>query len=436
MIRLKYQNGMSELMIETYEQALAFIHGRHKWTKTPTFDRLGLILATLNHPEDKQKYIHVTGTNGKGSTSQMMASILRAAGLEVGLFSSPFIEQFNERIQDNQGSISDEMLLNLVQRLEPLVRAQDMDHPGFELTEFEIVTVLMFMYFERRPVDVVILEVGIGGMWDSTQIIADKLAAVITSVSYDHMHVLGDTLTEITEQKADIIAPGRPVVVGDLPQEAMAVVQELSNTRQSDLYVYGQQFEMDKHDGQLMYTSEQKNIVVQLNLHGQYQIGNAGVAIQTVRLVAPMLGVQLSDEMIQRGLSQVTWPARFETIQENPLVIVDGAHNVAGIEALVQTLRVSYADQKVGIVFSALADKHFQLMLQELLAEPNLQVVVVPFVAPGSRQAINELPFEHPRLTWGNDWQVAMTALQKQTDMTVVTGSLYFVSDVRRAMHV
>lgn len=432
MIRLKYQNGMSELMIETYEQALAFIHGRHKWTKTPTFDRLGFILATLNHPEHKQKYIHVTGTNGKGSTSQMMASILRAANLQVGLFSSPFIERFNERIQDNNGPISDVQLLTLVQRLEPLVCAQDVAHPGFELTEFEIVTVLMFMYFEQMPVDVVILEVGIGGMWDSTQIIADKLAAVITSVSYDHMHVLGNTLTEITQQKADIIAPGKPVIVGDLPQEALTVVQDIAQKRDSDLYVDGQSFGMRTVDHQLTYVIDQHKLPVQLNLNGQYQIGNAAVAIKTVQIVAPMLGVTIADASIQEGLRHVIWPARFETVADHPLVIVDGAHNVAGIDALVQTLRSSYSDKTVGIVFSALADKHFEQMLRHLLAETNLKIVVVPFTAPGSRQAIAGLPFTHPRLTWGDDWQTALKSLQAQTDMMVITGSLYFVSEVRQ----
>lgn len=421
-------------MIETYDQAIAFIHGRHKWTKTPTFDRLALILATLGHPERAQKYIHVTGTNGKGSTSQMMAGMLRAAGLQVGLFSSPFIERFNERIQDNNGQISDAELLALMQVLAPVVMAQDESHPGLELTEFEVVTVLMFMYFHQHPMDVVILEVGIGGMWDSTQIIPDKLASVITSVSYDHMHVLGHTLTEIAMQKADIIEPERPVIVGPLPDEAMAVVVQLAKERQSDLLVDDKNFHMTPQDDGLHYTGLGRDIAVQLNLQGQYQIDNAAVAITTVLAVAPALEIAVTNQSIQDGLKHVTWPARFETVQTNPLIIVDGAHNVAGIEALVETLRVKYADKYINVVFSALADKNFQQMLETLLAENNISVTVVPFVAPGARQAMAGLPFKHVRLKWQASWQEAMAYTVRDADVTIVTGSLYFVSEVRHAL--
>lgn len=421
-------------MIETYDQAIAFIHGRHKWTKTPTFDRLALILATLGHPEREQKYIHVTGTNGKGSTSQMMAGMLRAAGLQVGLFSSPFIERFNERIQDNDGQIPDAELLALMQVLAPVVMAQDELHPGLELTEFEVVTVLMFLYFHQHPMDVVILEVGIGGMWDSTQIIPDKLAAVITSVSYDHMHVLGHTLTEITTQKADIIEPERPVIVGPLPDEAMAVVVQLAKERQSDLLVDGKNFHITPQDDGLHYTGLGRDIAVQLNLQGQYQIDNAAVAITTILTITPALEIAITNQSIQDGLRHVTWPARFETVQTNPLIIVDGAHNVAGIEALVETLRVKYADKHINVVFSALADKNFQQMLETLLSENNISVTVVPFVAPGARQAMAGLPFKHGRLTWQASWQEAMVHTVRDADVTIVTGSLYFVSEVRHAL--
>lgn len=418
-------------MIATYDEAIAFIHGRHKWTKTPTFDRLALILATLGHPEREQKYIHVTGTNGKGSTSQMMAGILRAAGLQVGMFSSPFIERFNERIQDNTGQIPDEVLLTLMQELAPLVEAQDTQHPGFELTEFEVVTTLMFMYFRLNPMDVVILEVGIGGMWDSTQIIPDKLAAVITSVSYDHMHVLGNTLTEITTQKADIIQADRPVIVGPLPDEAMVVVKETTRNRQSELLIDGHDFKMTQKIDGLHYTGLGRDVTVQLSLQGQYQIHNAGVAITTVLTVAHTLGIDVANKIIQVGLSHVTWPARFETVQTSPLIIVDGAHNVAGIEALVETLRMNYADKQVNVIFSALADKNFEQMLEKLLTETNINVTVVPFVAPGARHAMTELPFEHERLAWRNSWQEAMDMTSEDANVTIVTGSLYFVSEVR-----
>src|SRR5699024_690356 len=202
--------GSKMAKIETVRDAIDYIHGRHKWTKTPTFERLNKILARLGHPEQQLKYVHVTGTNGKGSTSKMIAQLLRASGLKVGLFTSPYILKFNERIQDDRGNIKDADLLDLVQRLAPIVEQLDVELPT-GLTEFETLTVLMFMYFTEHPVDVVVLEVGVGGTWDSTTVIPDKIAAVITTVGLDHMHVLGNTITEIATQKAGIIQRQRPL---------------------------------------------------------------------------------------------------------------------------------------------------------------------------------------------------------------------------------
>ena len=200
-------------MIESYAEALNFIHGRTKFKKIPTLDRMRLFLERLGNPQKGLKYVHVTGTNGKGSTVAMLRSMLMAAGLNVGSFTSPFITRFNERIALNAQPISDEDLTRLARKVEPVVQQLDQELPTGGPTEFEIDTAIMFCYFAEKQPDLVLLEVGIGGLYDSTNVIT-PLVSVITTVSWDHMKYLGDTLAKIAHQKAGIIKRGVPVVIG------------------------------------------------------------------------------------------------------------------------------------------------------------------------------------------------------------------------------
>ena len=203
-------------MIQNYADALAFIHGRTKFKKIPTLKRMRRFLAELGNPEQGQRYIHVTGTNGKGSTVAMLRSMLLDSGLTVGSFTSPFITRFNERIEYNAQQISDDDLVRLTQRLEPVVEKLDRELPTGGPTEFEIDTALMFCYMAEKKPDVVLLEVGIGGLYDSTNVIIPNVS-VITTVGWDHMKYLGNTLGAIAKQKAGIIKQAVPVVIGKLP---------------------------------------------------------------------------------------------------------------------------------------------------------------------------------------------------------------------------
>lgn len=435
--------------VKTVAEAVAFIHSRQRFKKTPSFKRLTALLAALGHPEKASRFIHVTGTNGKGSTSKMIAQLLRQAGLAVGLFSSPYIMRFNERIQDNAGPISDDDLLAVMQTIEPIVADLDQSE---ELgpTEFEIVTAAMFLYFKWRPVDVVVLEVGIGGTWDSTEIIPDKLISVITTVSLDHMRILGSTIAAIASQKAGIIQSQRPVVVGALPKEALAVVESKAHALQAPLYVLGTDFQASQpHQVDLVnqyfdfQNSGLKLTDIRLALQGNYQVENAAIAIQTVLLVAKPLGIDITATMIRQALGQVTWPGRFETVLDSPKqTIIDGAHNQAGIAALAKTLAGPYANQKVGIIFAALEDKNVHAMLSTLMtALPNIKLYVVPFQAPSKRQAVQLVDVqtwfkETTGIHFAKSWQSAYQALLADPSIStiVLTGSLYFISAVRQSL--
>lgn len=434
--------------VKTVAEAIAFIHSRQRFKKTPSFERLTALLTALGHPEKASRFIHVTGTNGKGSTSKMIAQILRQAGLAVGLFSSPYITRFNERIQDNAGPISDEDLLGLVQTIVPIVHELD-QVAGLGPTEFEVITAAMFLYFQRQPVDVVVLEVGIGGLWDSTEIIPDKLIAVITTVSLDHMQLLGSTIEAIAQQKAGIIQSQRPVVIGNLPAAAQQVIRDQAKALQAPLYTLGSNFQV--RPGQIVESQDQlfdfesprvklKN--VHLALRGRYQIANAAVAIETVLLVAPALGLVVTAAMVRQALAEVTWPGRFELVRTQPKpTIIDGAHNEAGITALTQTLASQYPRQQVGVVFAALTDKKFQTMLTELITLPAITVYLVPFQAPNKRQAVQPDDVKEngavaKGIHFAKDWQTAYQALLNEpTIQTIVlTGSLYFVAEVRQVL--
>lgn len=436
------------IKITTVAQAIDYIHSRHKWTKTPSFERLNKILDLLGHPERQSKYVHITGTNGKGSTSKMVAQLLRKSGLRVGLFTSPYILKFNERIQDDNGSIRDADLLALMQELAPIIEELDKTLPS-GLTEFETLTVLMFMYFAKHAVDVVILEVGVGGTWDSTTIIPDKIVSVVTTVGLDHMHVLGNTLTEITTQKAGIIQKQRPVVVGRLPAEADDVIDTVASALGAPVYRLGEHFKTKNQQptqawGETFTVTGTVNYEdVFVDLIGRYQIDNAAVALQTAALVCDYFGIILTREHVSAALRTVTWPVRFEKISSQPAIVLDGAHNEPGVQALVRTITDRFSQQTVHLLFGALQDKNYAKMLQLLADLPNVDLHVVGFMGPNNRQPVNPntavQQIKNQTVTVHESWQsgfAAVTSQMQKDDLILFTGSLYFVSEVRQNLSV
>ena len=317
-----------------YEEALNYIHAVQWAGHKPGLTRTRTLLAALGNPHEQLKFIHVAGTNGKGSTAAMLASCLQAAGYRVGLYTSPFINRFNERIQVNGQQIPDEALVRLVERVKPAADAMT-DIP----TEFEIITALGMLWFAETKCDIVVLEVGLGGTLDSTNVIDPPECAVITALGMDHVKELGPTLADIASAKAGIIKPGSPVVsYGGVP-EADAVIARTAAERHAPLTVVDLS-RLTIEDGDLDAVTFDFDGLngIRLPLIGSYQPRNAATAITALRVLRSR-GWNIPDSAIRAGLEQVRWPGRFELLRHSPAFLLDGSHNAHGMRATVQSLK-------------------------------------------------------------------------------------------------
>lgn len=431
--------------IQNYDDALAFIHGRTKFKKIPTLKRMRRFLQELGNPQENLDYLHITGTNGKGSTTAMLRSMLMADGLSVGTFTSPFIVRFNERISLNGQPIPDDELVKTVQKVAPIVDYLDEVLPEGGPTEFEIDTAIMFTWFAKMRPDVVILEVGIGGLFDSTNVIVPKVSGIV-SVGYDHMHVLGDTLGEIAAQKAGIIKPKVPVVIGRLPKAARQVIIEAAQDKQAPLYENGRQFTAKKlNDHQLKNEIEYDGLMIhrqrfQLGLLGEYQVDNAAVAITMAQLYLKQQGLPIDVRSFRQGLADTRWPGRLEVVNDSPLVVLDGAHNLPGMQALTTTIKDDFKNMEIYVLVAILADKQYQLMLGEIASLPNVHLMLTNFAGPGPnrpsadlKKAAQDIETRWPIKTAAS-WQEGLLKISKEAsadDAILITGSLYFISEVR-----
>ena len=337
-----------------YTEALEYIHGI-SWTFCkPGLERIGELCERLGHPEKTLKFIHVAGTNGKGSTSSMLDSVLRAAGYKTGLYTSPFIRVFNERMRVDGENISNDELASLTEYIKPIAEQME-DKP----TEFELITALAFEYFARHSCDVVILEAGMGGRLDSTNIIDTSVLSIITGIALDHTAFLGDTVEKIATEKAGIIKRGVPVLYGGTDESAKSVIRarademnaQFASVDYEKLYVKDMSL-----DGTYFDFDEFKE--VKIKLLGSYQPRNAAIVLSAIQILRQS-GFEISDIAVREGLSSAEWQGRFEILSREPLMIFDGAHNPQGIEAAVESIRLYFKDQKVCIVTGVLRDKDY-----------------------------------------------------------------------------
>lgn len=436
-------------MIETYEDALTFIHGRPRFKKKPTLERMKLFLHLLGDPQKQSKYVHITGTNGKGSTVAMMRDMLIQTGLNVGTFTSPFITRFNERIAINGEAISDGDLVSLTKKVAPIVEQLDKELTEGGPTEFEIDTAIMFCYFAKTRPDIVLLEVGIGGLYDSTNVIVPEVS-VITTVGWDHMKYLGNTLGEIASQKAGIIKKHLPVVIGNLPLSARLVVEEVAKKENAPLYELGKDFSVSKLNlhaltAKISYHGlSLRKFEVTIGLAGDYQVDNAAVALTATQLLFERLGIKVVASDFKAGLAGVKWPGRMEKVMDEPLVFLDGAHNLPGMQSLVNTLKDDFSGNEIYVLVAILADKQYELMLGELASLPNVHLMVTNFSIPGMKSrpsadllAENEDFKTRYPIRKAPNWQtgfVELTQNMSTNDVLVITGSLYFISEIRKIL--
>jgi dihydrofolate synthase / folylpolyglutamate synthase len=326
--------------------------------------RMAALMDLLGNPHRQYPVIHVAGTKGKGSTAALIASCLQTAGYRVGLFTSPHLQEYTERIQVNGKPISPEAFVELVDFIKPYVAQVE------QITTFEITTALGLLYFAREIVNAAVVEVGLGGRLDATNIV-DPLVAVITSLSMDHMAVLGDTLPKIAAEKAGIIKPGRPVVLAPQREEARQVIVETATERASQLVEVGQAFhfapESHSLDGQTFSVWKENETPARLTipLLGLHQVENAATAYTALQ-VAGTLGLSVSDADIRRGFENVSWPGRFEVLRREPPLVVDSAHNRDSALRLRQTLDDYFPGRPLVLIFGASEDKDVNGILTEL----------------------------------------------------------------------
>lgn len=388
--------------MKTVEDAISYIHNRPKGGQKESLYRMTTLLAALGNPQNDLPYaIHVTGTNGKGSVSTMASNVLRVAGYDTGLFVSPFITNFRERIQINNEMISKDDLLHATNKVAQVLVNVDAElYPDIPV-EFEVLTAIMFTYFSSKKLDALVIEVGIGGLLDSTNVMPNTKVAVITSVGLDHQKMLGNTITEIASQKAGIIHDDVAVVTGDLPDEARLVIE-----KKTPHVIKGLRHEF------------------QSGLPGEYQIENTATAVAAVRAFAQ----NISDDTIQKGLEESHFSGRFELIAPN--IMVDGAHNAQGLRALYKSLSVAYPKGKITLIIGSLMDKNVTAEFNEILRDDRFNIVLVPFTGPNGRPSLSiEQTLKQYQVSAMPHWQ---EAVEKSTaDLTVLTGSLYFISEVR-----
>ncbi|MFC0557819.1 bifunctional folylpolyglutamate synthase/dihydrofolate synthase [Halalkalibacter alkalisediminis] len=420
-------------------EVIKWIQGLLPFGIKPGLERMEWMLERLEHPEKKLKAVHIAGTNGKGSTVSFLQHVLREAGYNVGTFTSPSIEFFEDRISINGTPIPEDALITCAKRIQPLVeqlRTTDIGSP----TEFEVITTLAFDYFAHlaRP-DIVLIEVGLGGRLDSTNVIT-PLLSVITSIGYDHMHILGTSLTEISTEKAGIIKSKTPIVSGVSQKEAIEVIKRTAKQKRASLYQLRETFHeslVAKTEEKQLFTYEQmdqETIDVTIQMPGPHQRENAAVAICALNVLKREFAFQIDQQHIENGLIATTWPGRFERIQKTPLVILDGAHNKEGMEALARTLKQHYPTKRYRFLVAATKEKEMTSLLQPFL---NLDAAFTFTSFDFERAAVaidlwTEAPVSQKRFK--EDWQQALAEeleATKEEEMLIVCGSLYFIARVR-----
>lgn len=423
-------------MFTTYQEALDWIHARLKLGMKPGLKRMEWMMEKLGNPEKTLKTVHVGGTNGKGSTVTFLRSILQAGGYTVGTFTSPYIEQFNERISVNAMPISDEEILELTNVIRPLADELEETELGGP-TEFEVITAMSFYYFSKiNPVDMVIYEVGLGGRLDSTNIISPMLS-IITNIGLDHTNILGNSYAEIAYEKAGIIKKSTPLFTAVQQSDALKVIKEKAAAMAAPLFMLNRDFfirehsSLDRGESFLLEYHLKELEDLEIAMIGAHQTQNAALAVMAADYLSRYCSFPLVDEEIRIGLKNAYWPGRFEIVSENPLVVLDGAHNDEGVTALVEELSNRYRDRKIYLIFTALKDKKLDKMIASLDQVAD-KVVFVSFDFPRASSAADLAELSHsPNKVVAEDWRDAilheLSKIEKD-DVLVITGSLYFIS--------
>ncbi len=419
----------------TYEEALAFIHSTEWQGSRPGLNRITELMEKLGNPEKTLNFVHVAGTNGKGSFCAMLDSVLRRAGYKTGLFTSPFIEFFEERIQFNGEMISKEDLAETVSEIKDACLSMT-DPP----TEFEVLTAIGFVYFKKKNADIVILECGMGGRLDSTNIIPSPVLSVITGIALDHVAFLGDTVEKIAYEKAGIIKPSRPVLYGGKDKSAEEVIKSVALEKGCAYY---------KKDGSALTCGKislkgstfgyKRYKKLSLSLLGTYQPENAANVIEAVEILRKE-GYKISDTSLREGLRETEWKGRFERLRDYPPVFFDGGHNEEGVTAAVRTVKACFGKKKINVITGVLKDKDYEKIASKISEISD----TVYTVTPDSPRALDSESYAEIFKSKGKNAvscgsfneavNKAYTSSLKNGKPILCVGSLYSYPDFKRAL--
>ncbi|MVO99692.1 bifunctional folylpolyglutamate synthase/dihydrofolate synthase [Paenibacillus lutrae] len=432
-----------------YSEAVNWINGLIPNGIKPGLQRMELLMEKLNHPHRRLKFIHVGGTNGKGSTCAFLTQVLRQCGYDVGSFTSPYLEKFTNRIQYNGQDIEEETLLRLANRLKPVadeIAATELGSPSM----FEICTALALLYFGTVTYpDYVVLEVGLGGRLDCTNIVA-PVVSVITNIGHDHMDILGDTLEKVAMEKAGIIKPGVPLVTTVEQPEIIGLFKNEAKSKRATAYVLGEHFSYEPVSGglgeqRLNFSGPFRKIEnVPVSLDGAHQFKNAAAALMTLEVLRQYNALIVEEEDLYAAMSKTEWPGRLEMVSESPRILLDGAHNPEGAQTLAAALEDIYTYKKLHLMIGMLSTKNQPGYFRHILPMVDTLILTEPDfhkkesasrLAQRAQETLQELHVDRDiEIVVEPDWKLALEQLKQRTgqeDLAVVSGTLYMISDVR-----
>jgi len=434
----------------TVAEAINWIVDRNAGGQKPGLKRMEVFMERLGYPQRGLKFIHVAGTNGKGSTCAYLTEVLMRAGYRVGTFTSPYLEKFSDRIRMNGINISDTDLLRLANKVKPIadeIARSELKAP----TMFELTTVIAILYYGTivHP-DVVVWETGLGGRIDPTNVVI-PLVSVITNVGHDHLDVLGDTLAQVAFEKAGIVKRGVPVVSAVEQPEALQVIERVALERKSTLYLMGREFRYE-----VVFSAEDRQTFhfqgpfrrisdVTITMNGEHQIKNAAVALMALEVLRQYYALIIDDGPLYEAMADTKWPGRLELVSHRPRMLLDGAHNPEGAETLAAALRSVYSYDKLHFMLGMLATKNHTGYLGHILPIVDTLVITEPewrkkMEAAKLAELVNRLRQKLDRdieVVIEPDWRKALDELKRRTgerDLAVVSGTLYLISDVRSLM--
>jgi dihydrofolate synthase / folylpolyglutamate synthase len=419
----------------TYPETIDYLYGIRLFGQKLGLETMQYLLQLMGKPQQSLRFIHIAGTNGKGSVAAMVHAVLSRVGYKTGLYTSPHLVSFCERFQINGQPIAEADVVRLVEQLKPLLETVAA-HPEFRApTFFEAVTAMALQYFQEQKVDVIVWETGLGGRLDATNVVT-PLVSVITNIAFDHTQYLGETLPEIATEKCGIIKPGVPVVTATVVEEVLRVIQTTAAAQGSLLTIVSHDVQAtrlaeDEEDQRVQLTSKRHEYgPVKIPLLGAHQAINCATAIAAIEAS----GLPITPQQVSEGLSQTSWPGRFQIVNHKPTVILDGAHNAAAAERLAATLRERCAGQKLTLILGVLRDKNYDRMCQILapLAERILCVPVNSERTCDPDQLARWCMATNPRLKItiaGNLTDAYAQARNERAEAIVITGSLFLVGE-------